>query len=59
MKNEQIGWISLNIMGSTMSVNIEEKAPKPDTPDFKTPCNIKANNDGVITSIKPQEGKPR
>ena len=59
MKNEQIGWISLNIMGSTMSVNIEEKAPKPDTPDFKTPCNIKANNDGVITSIKTARGETK
>lgn len=59
LKNEQIGWISLNIMGSTMSVNIEEKAPKPDTPDFKTPCNIKANNDGVITSIKTARGETK
>lgn len=59
LKNEQIGWISLNIMGSTMSVNIEEKAPKPDTPDFKTPCNIKANNDGVITSIKSARGETK
>lgn len=59
LKNEQIGWISLNITGSTMSVNIEEKAPKPDTPDFKTPCNIKANNDGVITSIKTSRGETK
>lgn len=59
LKNEQIGWISLNIMGSTMSVNIEEKTPKPDTPDFKTPCNIKANNDGVITSIKTARGETK
>lgn len=59
LENEQIGWISLNIMGSTMSVNIEEKAPKPDTPDFKTPCNIKANNDGVITSIKTARGETK
>lgn len=59
MQNEQIGWISLNIMGSTMSVNIEEKAPKPDTPDFKTPCNVKANNDGVITDIKTSRGETK
>lgn len=59
LQNDQIGWISLNIMGSTMSVNIEEKAPKPDTPDFKTPCNIKANNDGVITGIKTSKGETK
>lgn len=59
LQNEQIGWISLNIMGSTLKVNIEEKSPKPDTPDFKTPCNIKAKNDGVITDIKTSRGETK
>ncbi len=59
LQNEQIGWISLNIMGSTLKVNIEEKAPKPDTPDYKTPCNIKATKDGVITNIKTAKGETK
>lgn len=59
LQNEQIGWISLNIMGSTVKVNIQEKTPKPDTPDYKTPCNIKAKNDGVITDIKASKGETK
>lgn len=59
LQNEQIGWISLNITGNVLDVNIEENAPKPDTPDYKTPCNIKAASDGVITDIKASKGETK
>ncbi len=46
-----ISWISINILNNIAEVEIKEKVRKPGISDTKTPCNIKASDDGVITDI--------
>lgn len=53
---DDIGWMSVNIIGNTVSVEVKEKALKPTLTPNSTPCNIKAKSDGVITKIKASKG---
>lgn len=52
----QISWMSINITGSKMTVEIKEKAEKPQIDDSKSPCNVTARTDGVITKINASDG---
>lgn len=53
---KEIGWMSINITGNVVSVEIMEKAEKPQLNENLTPCNIKAKCDGVITEISARKG---
>ena len=48
-----IAWASLNIEGSRLTVNIRETKEKSDN---KTPTNLKARFDGIITKIDVTQG---
>ena len=52
----EIGWMSINLLGSTASVEVKEKAEKPEINTNTAPCNIKAKSDGVITKINARKG---
>lgn len=52
----EIGWMSINITGNVVSVEVKEKAEKPEISENKSPCNIKAKSDGVITKINVRSG---
>ena len=52
---DDIRWLSVNLLGCTADVEVREKAKKPDVMSLQ-PCNIKAREDGVITSIKARGG---
>lgn len=54
---EDIGWMSLNTLGSHCSVEIKEKAKSPKVDDFSTPANVKAKRDGQIISINTANGE--
>ncbi|MEE1319070.1 MAG: sporulation protein YqfD, partial [Ruminococcus sp.] len=53
---EEIGWMSVNLTGNIASVEIKEKAQKPELNTNTNPSNIKAKCDGVITDIKATKG---
>ena len=53
---EEIGWMSVNLTGNIASVEIKEKAKKPEINTNTNPSNIKAKCDGVITDIKTTKG---
>lgn len=52
----EIGWMSVNITGNVVSVEVKEKVIKPDINTETAPCNIKAKCDGVITKINAKNG---
>ncbi|MGN0452191.1 MAG: sporulation protein YqfD [Ruminococcus sp.] len=54
---EEIGWMSVNIIGTKAEVEIKEKDTKPDIPDFTAPCNIKAQRDGLILKMNVRKGR--
>ena len=54
---EDIGWMSLNTLGSHCSVEIKEKAKSPKVDDFSIPANVKAKRDGQIISINTAKGE--
>ena len=56
LKVEEIGWMSINITGNVVSVEIMEKTQKPAIKENTTPCNIKAKCDGVITKVSAKKG---
>ena len=49
--NEYVSWISINIKGTTASVQIREKNEKPENFNADTPGSIYASRDGVISSV--------
>ncbi len=54
---EEIGWMSINIIGTKAQVEIKEKDQKPELRNDDTPCNIKASTDGIILSMNTKNGK--
>lgn len=56
IKVKQIGWMSINITGNIIDVEIKEKTDKPHIDSSTKPCNIKAKCDGVITKVKASSG---
>ena len=52
---DDIRWLSVNLLGCTADIEVREKAKKPDLMPLQ-PCNIKAREDGVITSVKAKGG---
>lgn len=53
---DEIGWLSVNIIGSHADVEVKEKTQKPEVDESAVPCNIKASKDGVITKITAAQG---
>lgn len=54
---DNIAWISINITGTLVNIELSPRVDKK-TPTDKTPSNIIASSDGVITGIEAGEGKP-
>ncbi len=52
---DELSWLSVNIVGCHATVEIKEKTAKPEL-DSRTPCNLKASSDGVITKVTVGEG---
>ena len=53
-----VRWMSINITGSLVTVEVKETYKKPKLDTTKNPCNVKAVKDGVITRIQAYNGKP-
>lgn len=56
---KDIGWMSINITGTTARVEIKQKVDKPKLDENKTPCNLKASQDGVITKLNVKCGETK
>lgn len=56
ISNNKIGWMSVNITGNIVSVEIKENVDKPPLDTNKNPCNLKAKCDGVITKTNVKSG---
>ena len=56
---EELGWLSVNLIGSHAEVEVKEKVKKPEMEDNSVPRNIKASADGVITDIITERGTAR
>ncbi len=54
---EEIGWMSINIIGTKAEVEVKEKDKKPEIQDANVPCNIKASTDGIVLSMNVKNGK--
>lgn len=54
---DNIAWISINITGTLVNIELSPRIDKK-IPTDKTPSNIIASSDGVITGIEAGEGKP-
>ena len=53
----KVGWISLNIIGSNMEVEISESYDKPNISQNKKPANLKARKSGQILKMNIANGK--
>lgn len=52
----QVGWISVNIIGTTAYVELSESYKRPDIVPDNEPCNIKADFDGQILRMDIAKG---
>lgn len=55
LKLDELRWISLNIKGCTVEVEVKEKVQKPSLTE-EIPCNLKASSDGVVTELNIRNG---
>ncbi len=53
-----IGWADVHIRGTRALISLTETIPKKPVIDRKTPCDIVATKDGLITAIVTGAGKP-
>ena len=56
MDIDELSWVSINNLGCKSTADVREKAKKTDEPKSQSPCNIKADCDGVITKIIAENG---
>lgn len=57
IKNKNVGWMAVNIIGSYVSVEVKEEALPPKVDDNTGACNIKASRDGLLLSVEAYNGK--
>lgn len=53
----KVGWMSVNIIGSTASVELSESYDVPEIIDKTKPCNLKATKSGQVLKMDIREGK--
>lgn len=51
LKIPEVRWIAVNALNNVATVEIKQQSKRPEMNDDKSPCNIKASADGVITDI--------
>lgn len=54
----QLSWIAINILGSTIEVNVRERVMPPVTIDRNTAANVISSGVGVIREIEVYHGQP-
>lgn len=52
----QVGWFTVNLMGSTAYVSLSESIDKPKIDKNDNPCNLKAKESGQIVKIEVSKG---
>lgn len=57
LSNPDIAWMSINVNGCTMTVEISERVYAPESIDRGKPCNIKASRDGRILDTQVKLGE--
>ncbi len=55
---ENISWVSVNIKGSVLSLEVKERIEPPDLISTSTPCNVKSNRDGQVVRMEVYQGTP-
>lgn len=53
----KVGWMSVNILGSTATVQLSESYAVPEIVDQTSPCNLKATKTGQIIKMDIREGE--
>lgn len=56
LKSDNIAWVSVNITGSLVTVEVSPKIEKPKQEVSNQPSNIVAKSDGVITRLEVKDG---
>ncbi|MCR5653642.1 MAG: sporulation protein YqfD [Ruminococcus sp.] len=51
LKVPDVRWIAVNMLNNVATVEIKQQSERPKMNSGKSPCNIKASDDGVITDI--------
>jgi similar to stage IV sporulation protein len=58
LKLDELAWITVNVRGSSATVEVRERIPKPPVIDEGMPCNIIARKAGVVERMDTLAGKP-
>ncbi len=55
-KYDNLAWISCQIKGTNLIINVEETVPNNEVIKYEKPCNIIAHKDAIITKIVTNKG---
>ena len=55
---ENISWVSVNVRGSVLSLELKERVEPPDLIPSESPCNVKATREGQVVRMEVYQGSP-
>ena len=55
---DNISWVSVNIRGSVLSLELKERIEPPDLIPTSTPCNVKSTREGQVIRMEVYQGVP-
>ena len=53
----ELAWLTVNIRGCRAYVSVRERVPKPELADDRTPANVIAARDALVTEVRAYDGK--
>jgi len=58
LRINEFSWVSINVRGTNVTVDLKEAAPPPKNPRSDEMCNLVAKTDGIIKGFQIYEGNP-
>lgn len=53
----ELAWLTVNVRGCRAYVSVRDRVPKPELADDRTPTNVVAKRDALVTEVRAYDGK--
>lgn len=52
-----MAWLTVNVRGCRAYVSVRDRVPKPELADDRTPTNVVAKRDALVTEVRAYDGR--
>ena len=53
----ELAWLTVNVRGCRAYVSVRDRVPKPELADDRTPTNVVAKRDALVTEVRAYDGR--